>query len=104
VTAVYDADTDRDSIARRFWRRQLVLTLVATAVGFAAFQLTRLSIRREAAVETIVLADGRVLRSASKAATLWPALVGIVAVLVVFGLLLVHAWRVAAFTLRRGAN
>jgi hypothetical protein len=104
VTAVYDADTDRDTIARRYWRRQLVLTLAATAVGFAAFQLTRLSIRREAAVDVVVLADGRILRSASKAATLWPAALGIVAVLVVSGFLLVHAWRVAAFTLRRGAH
>ena len=95
---------DRDTIARQYWRRQLVLTIIATAVGVAAFQLARLSIAREAAVHKVVLADGRIIRSASTLATMWPAAVGIAAVLVVSGFLLVHAWRVAAFTFGRGVT
>ena len=96
---------DRDTIARTYWRRQLVLTIAAVTVGFGAFQLARLSIAREAEVHKVVLVDGRIIRSASTLATLWPAAVGIVAVLVVSGFLLVHAWRVAAFTFSsRGAN
>lgn len=95
---------DRDTVARTYWRRQLVLTIVAVAVGFAAYQLARLSIAREAEVDKVVLADGRIIRSASTLATMWPAALGIAAVLVVSGLLLVHAWRVAAFTFSNSSS
>jgi uncharacterized membrane protein HdeD (DUF308 family) len=93
---------DLGDAARGHWRRQLVLTVAAIATGLVAFQLVGMSVAREADVETFVLPDGRTLRSSSYLATMWPAAVGIVAVAVVGIVLLVHAYRVAAFTFRRG--
>ena len=91
-------------LARDHWRRQLVLSAAFVAVGTAALRLVALSVSREEDVRRVVLVDGRTVRSASHAATLWPAAVGIVALLGLAIVLLVHVFRVAAFTFRRGDN
>ncbi len=91
-----------DDPARLHWRHQLLLTFAFVGVGITALALLRLSVSREAHVETIRLIDGRTVRSASYLVTLWPAALGVFALSALALVLLVHAYRVAAFTFRRG--
>ena len=97
-----DAKSDAD-LARTHWRRQLLLVAASTGAGVVAIALMVLSITRESAVRILVLADGSTVRSASATTTLWPAALGIAVLLVVFAFVVVHMYRVAAFTFRRGA-
>ncbi len=90
----------RDDAARVHWRRQLLLSILTVVVGSASLGLTALSVARERGVHYVVTADGRHHRSVSYVATLWPAAVAGLAVLMVVGVLLVHAYRVALFTFR----
>lgn len=90
--------------AEFYWRRQLILTFAGVAVGTLAIALMRLSISREAAVAVAVLYDGSTVRSHSYLSTLWPAGLAILALAILTIVLLVHAFRVAAFTFRRGEN
>ena len=88
--------------AEFYWRRQLILTFVGVAVGTAAIALMRLSISREASVAVAVLRDGSTVRSQSYLSTMWPAAIAIVALAILTIVLLVHVFRVAVFTFRRG--
>ena len=92
----------RDATAQDHWRRQLVLTLAAVAVGIGSLRLMALSVARERDVYQVLMADGRRVRSASYLFTLWPAALGLLAVIAMFVVLVVHAYRVASFTFRRG--
>ena len=87
-------------LARLHWRRQLELTVAGIAVGLVAFRLLTISIHREANVRRVTLVDGRTIRDASYLTTLWPALVGLVALAALTAVVFVHVWRVAAFTFR----
>jgi hypothetical protein len=89
-------------LARLHWRRQLELTLAGIAVGLLAFRLLTISIEREAHVRRVTLVDGRTLRDASYLTTLWPAALGLVALVALTAVVFVHVFRVAAFTFRRG--
>lgn len=95
MTAPRPVATERDH-----WRRQLVLTLVAVAVGIVSLRLMALSVARESDVYQVVMADGRRVRSASYLVTLWPAAAGLAAAFAVSATLIVHAYRVARFTFR----
>jgi hypothetical protein len=88
-------------LARAHWRRQLALTIAGVAVGAAAFGLIRVSIARERSVAVATLLDGTRIRSASYLSTLWPAGLGMLGLAILIVVLLVHAYRVAAFTFRR---
>ena len=95
----------REALEREHWRRQLVLTLAGVAVGAGALGLMRLSVAWEEQVSVAILRDGRTIRSASYASTLWPAAIGMLALAILTIVLLVHAYRVATFTFRpRGDN
>ena len=85
---------------REHWRRQLVLTIAGVAVGAGALGLMRLSVAWEQQVSVAVLRDGRQVRSASELSTMWPAALGMLALAILTIVLLVHAFRVAAFTFR----
>jgi hypothetical protein len=89
-------------LARLHWRRQLELTIAGVAVGLVAFRLLALSVERESNARRITLVDGRTIRDASYLTTLWPAAVGLVALALLTAVVLVHVFRVAAFTFRRG--
>ncbi|HUP87058.1 MAG TPA: hypothetical protein VM143_15505 [Acidimicrobiales bacterium] len=89
-------------LARLHWRRQLTLAIAGTAVGAFAFALIRISVARERAVAVATLLDGTQIRSASYLSTLWPAALGMLGLAILIVVLLVHAYRVAAFTFRRG--
>ena len=94
--------TEDQERALGYWRKQLVLAVTTVVVGTVSLRLMALSIARESQVTKTVLADGRVIRDTSYLATLWPAAIGVVAVLGVTVVLAVHVVRVAAFTFRRG--
>lgn len=89
-------------LEREHWRRQLVLTIAGVAVGAGALGLMRLSVAWEQGVSVATLDDGTRLRSASYVSTLWPAALGMLALAILTIVLLVHVFRVAAFTFRRG--
>ena len=96
------ATNEPADLARIHWRRQLVLTIVGVAIGGVALVLMRVSVSREAQVAVAILRDGRQIRSASYVSTLWPAAIGMLGLAVLTVVLLVHVYRVAAFTFRRG--
>jgi hypothetical protein len=96
------APSEGADLARLHWRRQLELTIAGVAVGLVAFRLLALSVERESNVRRITLVDGRTIRDASYLTTLWPAAVGLVALALLTAVVLVHVFRVAAFTFRRG--
>ncbi len=97
MNAARQVGTERDH-----WRRQLLLTLVAVAVGIVSLRLMALSVARESGVYHVIMADGRRVRSASYLVTLWPAAAGLAAAFAVSASLVVHAYRVARFTFRAG--
>ena len=96
------APAEAADLARLHWRRQLTLTIAGTAVGAVAFLLIRISVARERDVAVATLLDGTRIRSASYLSTLWPAALGMLGLAILIVVLLVHAYRVAAFTFRRG--
>jgi hypothetical protein len=96
------AATDTAEVARAHWRRQLVLTIAGVTIGGVSLALMRVSISREAQVAVAILRDGTLIRSESYLSTLWPAALGMLGLAVLTVILLVHAYRVAAFTFRRG--
>ena len=75
-------------VARQHWRRQIVLSIVAVNVILIAIALIAFS-----------FATGNPRRGIEP--VLWPAVVGLVAIAVVLGAVIVHTVRVAAFTFRR---
>ena len=97
-----EASTDTSEVARGHWRRQLVLTIAGVTIGGVALALMRVSVSREAQVAVAILRDGTLVRSESYLSTLWPAALGMLGLVVLTVVLLVHAFRVAAFTFRRG--
>jgi hypothetical protein len=94
------AGSEGVDLARLHWRRQLELTVAGVAVGLVAFRLLTISVQREANVRRITLVDGRTIRDASYLTTLWPAALGLVALAALTAVVLVHVFRVAAFTFR----
>ena len=96
------APSEGADLARLHWRHQLELTVAGIAVGLVSLRLILVSIQREANVHRVTLADGRTIRSVSELTTLWPAVLGLVALAVLSAVVLVHVVRVAAFTFRRG--
>lgn len=89
-----------EAIEREHWHRQLLLTLAGVAVGVCALGLMYLSVEWEQHVAVAFLGDGTQLRSASYLSTMWPAAIGMLALTILSIVLLVHAYRVAAFTFR----
>ena len=77
-----------EDLARQHWRRQIILTVFAVNVILTATALIALS-----------FATGNSRRGTEP--VIWPAVVGLVAIAVVLGAVIVHTIRVAAFTFRR---
>ena len=102
-----NGDSNENAAARRYWRRQVLLTLLAAGLALVSLGLfgAAAAWNQVPASALRVTSDGAV-QIARPAAELyryifWPAMAALAAALVLLGFALAHGFRVATLTFRR---
>lgn len=101
------APDDRAALARSYWRRQLILSLVSCAAivvcwALVTFTWSTTHIRAGSQFKRGPRGDVQLAHAVVPVSHMWPALLALVLTCTVLAIVVVHAARVAAFTFRRG--